>query len=98
MVIMTMKTIKTISVADAKKHLSELLGRILYGGEAFVIARRGRPIARLGPLDEPATRHLADAKGWLRGGDELFSILDQIVAERPKHTPRAARAKKTRRR
>jgi prevent-host-death family protein len=59
---MTIKAKKIIGVAEAKKHLSELLGRILDGGESFVIARRGRPVARLGPLDRPKTPHLADTK------------------------------------
>ncbi len=36
----------SITVADAKTHLSELLGRI-ENGEEIVITRRGKPVARL---------------------------------------------------
>lgn len=43
---------KTISIADTKAHLSELLARI-EGGEEIVITRRGKPIARLSPIRQP---------------------------------------------
>lgn len=45
----------TVSVTDAKTNLSELLRRVAMG-EEFVIARAGRPIARLSRYehgDEP---------------------------------------------
>lgn len=37
---------KTVSIADAKAHLSELAERAA-AGDAVVITRRGRPIARM---------------------------------------------------
>jgi prevent-host-death family protein len=37
---------------DAKTHLSRLAERAATG-EEIVIARNGRPVAKLGPLDEP---------------------------------------------
>jgi prevent-host-death family protein len=40
---------ETISVAEAKAHLSDLLVRIEQG-EEIIITRRGKPIARLSPL------------------------------------------------
>jgi len=36
-----------IGAAEAKTHLSELLSKVAYGGESFVIERRGRPVAAL---------------------------------------------------
>lgn len=39
-----------VNVQDAKTHLSELLKRVEQG-EAVVIARAGRPIARLSAVD-----------------------------------------------
>ena len=36
----------TVSLADAKAHLSELLNRV-EAGEVIEITRRGRPVARL---------------------------------------------------
>jgi prevent-host-death family protein len=80
-------TRKTISVAEAKKHLSELLGRVAYGGEQIVITKRGKPLARLVPATEES-KHLAEAKGWLNDEDDFFEVIDHIVEDRDKHVPR----------
>jgi prevent-host-death family protein len=40
---------ETVNVHDAKTHFSRLLDRAQEGQE-FVIAKAGRPVARLGPL------------------------------------------------
>lgn len=52
---------ETISVADTKAHLSELLARI-EGGEEIMITRRGKPVARLCSVQQPrkAITSLAD--------------------------------------
>lgn len=44
-----------VSVHEAKTHLSRLLRRVL-AGEEIVIARSGKPIARIVPLDRETTR------------------------------------------
>ena len=41
---------KTVNVHEAKTHLSRLLGLVERGGEV-IIARAGRPVARLLPFD-----------------------------------------------
>jgi len=79
-----------VSVAAAKNHLSELLGRVAYGGETVLITRRGRPMARLVPpdfLDEG--RGLADVTGWLDDAHPFLAAVDDIVAARRRHVPRA---------
>ena len=78
---------QSMSVAEAKKHLSELLGRVAFGKEEFVITKRGKPMARLVPTEENV-KHLADAKGWLDEEDEFFRTMAQIVEDRSKHVPR----------
>src|SRR2546425_12321682 len=40
---------ETVNVHEAKTHFSRLLDRVQEGQE-FVIAKAGRPVARLGPL------------------------------------------------
>ncbi len=40
---------ETVSVAEAKAHLSELLSRIERGAE-IVVTRRGQPIAKITPV------------------------------------------------
>jgi prevent-host-death family protein len=79
---------QSMSVAEAKKHLSELLGRVAFGKEEFVITKRGKPMARLVPAEENV-KHLAQAKGWLDEGDEFFRTMECIVKDRSKHVPRA---------
>ncbi len=43
---------RTVSMAQAKSHLSELVGRAAYHDEHFVLERRGRPMAILLSIDE----------------------------------------------
>lgn len=43
---------ENVSVAATKAHLSELLTRI-EAGEEIVITRRGKPVARLSPIQNP---------------------------------------------
>lgn len=45
----------TVNVQEAKTHLSDLLARTELG-EEIVIARAGRPIARLVPVSNPVPR------------------------------------------
>jgi prevent-host-death family protein len=45
----------TVNVHEAKTHLSKLLARVA-AGERIVIARAGKPIAVLAPIEEPAPR------------------------------------------
>lgn len=43
---------RTIGMAEAKSKLSDLVGRVAYGGELFILERRGRPVAVLISLEE----------------------------------------------
>jgi prevent-host-death family protein len=45
----------TVNIHDAKTHLSRLLERV-QRGERITIAKAGRPIAILGPIEGTATR------------------------------------------
>lgn len=42
----------TISVANAKSHLSELIAKNAYAHERFVITRRNKPVAALVSLED----------------------------------------------
>lgn len=53
----------TVNIHEAKTHLSRLLSRVM-AGEEIIIARAGKPVARLIPIgDRPATRVSGSAKG-----------------------------------
>ena len=81
---------ESVNVAEAKKRLSDLLGRVAYGGETVLITRRGRPMARLVPPDQPeAGEGLAGIRGWLDDEDPFFGRLERAVASRVRHRPRA---------
>ncbi|MFM1891849.1 MAG: hypothetical protein RLZ44_926 [Pseudomonadota bacterium] len=43
---------KTITLADAKAHLSELT-ELAAAGETVVITKRGKPVARLSQAEQP---------------------------------------------
>lgn len=59
---------RCVNVQEAKTHLSALLARVA-AGERIVLARHGKPIAQLVPLDPSPRRQL----GFLRGRvDEAF--------------------------
>ena len=42
----------TVSVANAKSHLSELIAKSSYAHERFVITRRNKPVAALVSLED----------------------------------------------
>jgi prevent-host-death family protein len=82
------KKSRRVNVAEAKKSLSELLGRVAYGKETITILKRGRPMAQLVPVSEAKRPHPADIKGWLDENDPFFRIMDEILAERHSRLPR----------
>ena len=66
---------KVVNIHEAKTHFSELLedvGR----GQAIIIARRGRPIARLVPFEEPRP---GDRFGWAKGDVLLGEDFDEPI-------------------
>jgi len=71
-----------INVHDAKTHFSRLLDRAQAGAE-FVIAKAGRPVARLGPLEaSPKRRRLGLLDGKCTIPDDFNAPLpDDLLAE-----------------
>jgi prevent-host-death family protein len=62
----------TVNIHEAKTHLSRLLERVA-AGEEVVIARAGRPVARLVPVGGEKPRKPGLAKGRLT--DAFFEPL-----------------------
>ena len=52
-----------VNIAEAKAKLSELLDRAM-AGEEIVIARAGKPLARLAPLKQPERRKPGLLRDW----------------------------------
>ncbi len=90
--IMTIMTKKTIPLARAKSQLSELVVRAAFAGEEFIITRRGRPAARLGPIRTREEKSdLADVRGWLSDEDPLFTRLQELRRRSRGRKPRVLR-------
>ena len=64
----------TVNIHDAKTHLSKLLDRMLIG-EEIIIARAGKPLARLLPVEERLPRVPGIARGRLT--DAFFEPLPE---------------------
>jgi prevent-host-death family protein len=61
----------TVNIHEAKTHLSRLLERV-EAGEEIVIARAGKPVARLTPFEKAASsRKPGTGKGEIRVGDDF---------------------------
>lgn len=81
-----------ISATDLARRLGDILGRIRYRGESFVIERNNTPVARLGPV---APRRGVTARealaAWRHAGgaDEAFADdLERVTAaDRPPGNP-----------
>ena len=82
---------KTVNVAEAKKHFSALLGQVAYGKKHILIMKRGKPMARMIPVEEKEM-HLGNANGWLENDDPFFNVINEIVTDRSKHIPRIVKA------
>ena len=69
---------ESVNVYEAKTHLSQLLDRAA-AGEEIVIARAGRPIARLVALAQPSSPRRLPG-GW-RGKVSVAPDFDELPAE-----------------
>ncbi|HYL89711.1 MAG TPA: type II toxin-antitoxin system Phd/YefM family antitoxin [Burkholderiales bacterium] len=68
-----------VNVHQAKTHFSRLLERAEQG-EEFVIARAGKPVARLGPLHKsPTKRRLGALKGKIKVPEDFDAPLPESV-------------------
>lgn len=75
----------TITATELSKRLSDVLNRVKYRGERFIVQRNGETIATIAPVSEPAgitLRELITRIGDLNLPDEGFADdLEAIQAE-----------------
>lgn len=55
---------KPVNVHEAKTHFSKLLERVAKG-EEIVIAKAGKPVARLVPINQPPPRKFGTLRGMV---------------------------------
>lgn len=71
----------TVNVHEAKTQLSKLLARV-EKGEEVLIARAGKPVARLAPIESPrAPRKPGSAKGKIWTSDDFHEPLPDDVID-----------------
>ena len=69
----------TISATELARKLGDVLGRIRYRGESFVVERNGEPIARLTPLAVgTAGTALEGLRAWREVAGEDPALADDL--------------------
>jgi prevent-host-death family protein len=57
---------RTVNMHEAKTHLSRLVAGAV-NGEPFIIAKAGKPMVKVVPVDQPTTRGKTGRIGFMRG-------------------------------
>ena len=65
----------TVNIHEAKTHLSRLVARVARG-ESFVIAKAGKPLARVIPID--AKESPKDRLGFMKGEMAVPKDFDEM--------------------
>jgi len=60
-----------LTVTEAVRNFSEILGRVRFKGERFILVKGGKPVAELGPTDTAAPVHLGELSAVLAGMPHL---------------------------
>ena len=82
----------SISATDLARRLGDVLGRVRYRGESFIVVRNGEPIARLTPLATGSGDTVLEGlRAWREAAPadpELARDLDRVNrADRPPENP-----------
>ena len=72
---------RTVNIHEAKTHLSRLVDAAAKG-EPFIIAKAGKPLVKVVPIDAPAApRRLGFMRGQFTAPDD-FDTMDQEEIEK----------------
>ncbi|MCH8055218.1 MAG: type II toxin-antitoxin system Phd/YefM family antitoxin [Deltaproteobacteria bacterium] len=69
-----------VGIHEAKTHLSRLLRRVA-AGEEIIIARAGKPVARLLPVNKRQIRKLGRDQGLFKLPDDFDSPLPEEILQ-----------------
>ena len=69
-----------VGIHEAKTHLSRLLRRVA-AGEEIIIAKSGRPVARLVAIEAPVSRQLGRDRDLVRMADDFDGPLPDTVLD-----------------
>jgi prevent-host-death family protein len=81
-----------ISATDLARTLGDVLGKVRYRREVFVVERNGEPIARIIPLSSTAAATLAEGlRAWRAASPSDLGFADDLervnAADRPPRNP-----------
>ncbi len=84
-----------LSATELARKLGDVLGRIRYMGDTFLIERNGNPVARIVPVAEHPPTSLREAvAAWCGAGEpdlEFADALDRVAdADRAPESPWAS--------
>lgn len=71
---------KTVSVREARRHLPRLV-EAAARGEAFIIARAGRPLVKVSAVADPMAEARAPRIGFLEGEAVIPRDFDELHAD-----------------
>ena len=81
-----------LTATELARNVGDVLARVRYRGESFVIERNGRPVARIVPAEPASTGTLREAlSAWLAAGERDPTFADDLAAvdaaDRPAGNP-----------
>lgn len=83
-----------ITATDLARRAGEILGKIRFRHDTFVIERNGEPVARLSPLSSWGSTLAEGLRAWREAGPADRSFADDIDrvnrADRPARNPWAS--------
>jgi prevent-host-death family protein len=74
---------KRVSATEASRSFSELVNRVRYAGEEFVVEKGGEPVCRIVPVAEKPALTLGDLARLVSGSGpdlELADAIEEAVA------------------
>jgi antitoxin (DNA-binding transcriptional repressor) of toxin-antitoxin stability system len=83
---------RRITASLLARRLGDILGRVRYAGETFLVERHNVPVARIAPASsEPRTTLAEAARAWMTAPDADTSFADDLervrAADRPPRNP-----------
>lgn len=85
----------SITATELARRLGDVLARVRYRHESFVVERNRRPVARLEPIHEPGLATVREVlEAWCRAGTRDPRLADDLArvnrADRPPRNPWAS--------
>ncbi len=71
---------KTVNIHEAKTHLSRLLEELAHG-EPFIIAKAGKPVAKVTAVHEKPLRRLGFLEGQIEVPDDFDTMFADEIAD-----------------